>query len=88
MISSGLLLMYGAGAIIGPFLASTIMTVLGGASLFLFAAFCHCALALYVALRSRHESAVPTGELAEFNESLTSALTASQVYEEEIESEN
>jgi MFS family permease len=87
MISSGLLLMYGIGAIIGPFLSSAIMTVLGAGSLFLFAAAIHVALALFIASRRQQEQQVPSLEQADFSESLTSALTSSQVWEEEIEAE-
>jgi MFS family permease len=88
MVSSGLLLMYGIGAIIGPFLSSSIMTMLGAGSLFLFAAVAHIALAIFIASRRRHEMKVPLMEQADFSKSLTSALTASQVYEEEIEAES
>lgn len=87
MISSGLLLMYGLGAIIGPFLSSTVMTVLGGGSLFLFAASAHFLLALFAMLRAGKEEQTPLKEHTDFSDSLASALTASQVYEEEIESE-
>jgi len=88
MISSGLLLMFGMGAVIGPFLSSAIMTILGTGSLFLFAAVAHFILAMFVTLRRHHEDQVPQAEQSDFSDSLTSALTASQVYEEEIEVEN
>jgi MFS family permease len=87
MISSGLLLMYGAGAIVGPFLSSATMTVLGASSLFLFAAVFHAALAVFVAARRRKEDEVASANQKEFSAALASALTASQVYEENIEAE-
>lgn len=85
MISSGLLLMYGAGAVIGPFLAGGIMTVLESGSLFLFAALAHIGLGVFVMARRRKEDEVAATAQTDFNDALTSALTTSQVYEEEIE---
>ena len=79
--------MYGMGAIIGPVLASATMTELGAGSLFLFAAVSHFSLAVFIASRRRLEDEVPDAEQSDFSESLTSALTASQVYAEEIEAE-
>lgn len=87
-ISSGLLLMYGAGAVVGPLVSSGIMTRFGPGSLFLFAAIMHLGLAVYVIARRQRESEVALEEHTDFSDALTSSLTASQVYEEEIESEN
>ena len=87
-ISSGLLLMYGAGAIIGPVLASGIMTVLESGSLFLFAALAHIGLGVFIIARRRKEDEVAATAQTDFSNSLTSALTASQVYEEEIEADS
>ncbi|NNK32337.1 MAG: MFS transporter [Xanthomonadales bacterium] len=84
-ISSGLLLMYGIGAVVGPFLASGVMTFLGAGSLFGFAAAGHALLTLYVIARTRREREVPEENHTPFNDALTSAMTASQVYEDEIE---
>ncbi len=50
-VSSGLLLMYGVGAIIGPFIASALMTLQDSSGLFLFTAIMHILLVLYVTLR-------------------------------------
>ncbi len=87
MISSGLLLMYGVGAVIGPFISSAVMTGLGASSLFLFAAVVHGCLVLFIVLRRARESETPEQDVRDFNDSLTSALTASHVYEEELEAE-
>ena len=87
MISSGLLLMYGAGAIIGPFLSSGLMMVLGNEALFLFAAATHILLAVFVTSRFRRDKQVRAAAHGEFSDALTSALTASQVYEEELKGE-
>ena len=51
MISSGLLLMYGIGAIAGPFLASLAMQAVGAGGLYLYAATVHLLLLAYIASR-------------------------------------
>lgn len=88
MISSGLLLMYGMGAVVGPFISSGMMMWLGGAGLFLFAAASHLVFAVYVATRRRAEKEVADSEHTEFSEALTSVLTTSQVYNQSIEDEH
>ena len=81
-LSSALLLMYGIGAITGPLLASAIMFLVGPGGLFAYSALVHVALAAYLvsARQRRRASAL---HQREFSESLTSALTSSQVYEDE-----
>jgi MFS family permease len=88
MISSGLLLMYGVGAIIGPVLASIFMTVLEAGGLFLFATLAHVGLGAFVMARKGKEDEVKATAHTDFSDALTSALTASQVYEEEIEADH
>ena len=85
MISSGLLLMYGIGAVVGPFLSSGVMTLLGGGGLFLYAALAHVALALYVGARIFGEKRVAEMHHTEFSDALASAMTTSQVYEKSQE---
>jgi MFS family permease len=87
MISSGLLLMYGIGAVIGPFISSGVMTLLGSAGLFLFEAIGHLGLAVYIVIRVRSEKRVDEVEHTEFSEALTSALTTSHVYSKTVEDE-
>jgi MFS family permease len=87
MISSGLLLMYGIGAVVGPLLSAGVMTLLGGGSLFLFAAAGHLLLGVYVTFRIRSEKQVSDAEHTEFSEALTSALTTSHVYKGPAEDE-
>ncbi|HNP65438.1 MAG TPA: MFS transporter [Woeseiaceae bacterium] len=84
MVSSGLLLMYGLGAIVGPFIAAGLMTLGNPAGLFVFTGVIHLLLALYLVQRiSRRES--PSAEHhIEFRDALTAVATVSQVYEEEI----
>ncbi|MBT8061811.1 MAG: MFS transporter [Xanthomonadales bacterium] len=81
-LSSALLLMYGIGAITGPLLASLIMSVSGSGGLFAYSALVHVMLAGYLLFaRQRRRSTVQ--HQREFSDSLTSALTSSQVYEDE-----
>jgi MFS family permease len=83
-ISSGLLLVYGIGAIAGPFIASAGISLFGSKMLFIHTALAHVLLVLFavgrwvVTRRQRHEGQV------EFSDALTAARTASQVYEEEV----
>ena len=85
MISSGLLLMYGIGAIVGPFAASTIMTWTNAAGLYAYTGIVHLCLAVYVTFRTlRRESAPDEAHMA-FGDALATAHTASQVYEDEIQ---
>jgi MFS family permease len=86
MVSSGLLLMYGIGAILGPFIASTLMTWTGPAGLFFFATTIHLLLVTYTILRSFKRESTPADQHIAFSDALASAQTASQVYEEEIQS--
>lgn len=82
-VSSGLLLMYGIGATIGPFLASTLMTWKDAGGLFLFTSFTHAMLVAYVAIRFVRRRNHAEQQIA-FGDALSAAQTASQVYEEEI----
>ena len=83
-VSGGLLLMYGVGAIIGPFVASALMTLHSPGALFLFTAIVHLTLIAYVSVRFllRHNEA--TQQIA-FGDALSAAQTASQVFEEDIQ---
>jgi MFS family permease len=84
MVSSGLLLMYGVGAIIGPFAASAVMSVFDVSGLYVLTGLVHLLLVIYVTQHiARHESA-PLEDHIAFSDALTTAHTASQVYEEEI----
>ncbi|MGB5331243.1 MAG: MFS transporter [Woeseiaceae bacterium] len=83
MVSSGLLLMYGIGATIGPFAASAVMTMQGTGSLFLFTALVHVALVAYVMIRFMRRRTQATQQIA-FSDALSAAQTASQVFEEDI----
>jgi MFS family permease len=84
MISSGLLLMYGLGAIAGPFLASTIMTWTNAAGLYLFTGVVHLLLVAFVSYRMLKRESAPAATHTAFGDALATAVTASQVYEEAI----
>jgi len=84
MLSSGLLLMYGMGAIAGPFIASLLMGIAGPGGLYLFGAVVHFALLGFVLLRIMRRSPVPEEEQLPFADSLASTQTASHIYEDEL----
>jgi MFS family permease len=85
MVSSGLLLMFGIGAIVGPFLASAVMELSGTSGLYLMTLLVHASLAGYVLLRIFRRSSAPMEHHIAFGDALATAHTASQVYEEEIQ---
>jgi len=77
--------MYGIGAILGPFIASTLMTWTSAAGLYGFTGIVHLGLAAFVLYRMlRRESAPDEAHMA-FGDALASAHTASQVYQEEMQ---
>jgi MFS family permease len=84
MISSGLLLMFGLGAIAGPFLAPVVMHFTGPGGLYLFGAAIHTMLLVYIFFRITRRSPVPDEEQIPFSDSLASTQTVSHVYEEEM----
>ncbi|MGI9238738.1 MAG: MFS transporter [Woeseiaceae bacterium] len=85
MVSSGLLLMYGAGAIIGPFIASMLMATLGAVGFFGYTGVVHIILGLYVGYRMLCRARASKEHHISFSDALATAHTASQVYEEEIQ---
>ena len=84
MVSSGLLLVFGSGAILGPFAASAIMAMTGSAGLYILSGVTHLSVSLYVLFRIFRRSSAPTDQHITFSDALATAHTASQVYEEEI----
>ena len=85
MVSSGLLLMFGAGAIVGPFIASALMTVIGDFALYAYTGSVHLLLVLIIIVRSAIRKTAPTDHHIAYSDALATAHTASQVYEEEIQ---
>ena len=85
MVSAGLLLMYGLGAIMGPFIASAMMDAGEPGHLFLFTLVIHLSLALYVFARSMLRTQAPEIDHTSFGDALASTQTRSQIYEDELE---
>ena len=83
-VSSSLLLVYGIGAIIGPFVASTAITLIGSQMLFVFTAATHTLLFVFATARMVIFERAVHPEKVEFSDALTAVQTASQVYEEEV----
>jgi MFS family permease len=83
MVSSGLLLMYGIGAIVGPFLAGAAMTLFSKSSLYLYTTVIHVLIFIYVLSRIPRRAAPPMENHVPFSEALTAVQTASNIYEEE-----
>lgn len=85
MVSSGLLLMYGVGAVLGPFVASAIMTLTDASGLFVFTGVMHLAMSIFIVQRMLRGESRPEEQHIAFGDALATAVTASQVYEEEIQ---
>jgi MFS family permease len=83
-VSSGLLLAYGVGAIVGPFAASAAISAFGSQALFMFAAITHAMLFAFAVTRTIAFGREAHPEQVEFSDALTAVQTASQVYEEEV----
>jgi MFS family permease len=83
-VSSGLLLMYGIGATVGPFVASLMMQGRGPGGLFAFAAIMHVALIVFIVVRTLRGRRAAKHQIA-FVDALSAVQTASVVYEEEIQ---
>jgi MFS family permease len=85
MVSSGLLLLYGVGAIVGPFAASALMTATDASGLYTFTGVVHLAMAGFVVHRMIRRESAPDEQHIAFGDALATAHTASQVYDEEIQ---
>jgi MFS family permease len=85
MVSSGLLLMYGIGAAVGPIFASAVMSAVGGAGLYVFTSCIYVLLVIYLTFRRLRRASMPTEQHIAFADALASAHTTSQVYEEGID---
>jgi len=83
MVSSGLLLMYGLGAIAGPFLAPLLMGFVGPGGLYLFAAGVHLLLLGYTLYRMKERMYKAEEDHRPFADSLAATQTASNYYEED-----
>ncbi len=82
-VSAGLLLVYGLGAIAGPFIASVLITLFDAGGLFGFSAVTHLLLIAFISYRFVKEGNQARRPIA-FSDALSAAQTTSQVYEEEL----
>ena len=85
MISSGLLFMYGAGAVVGPFIASAVMSLLGGSGLFLHTAVFHLAMVAFTLFRAARRETTPEAAHVDFVDAMAATHTKSRVYEREVQ---
>lgn len=60
--SSGLLLLFGLGAALGPILASMFMRGMGASGLFMFTGIVHAALCAFTVFRMTRRAAIPAGQ--------------------------
>lgn len=79
VVSSGLLLMYGIGAVVGPLLASGLMQAMGAPGLYAFTGTIHITLLVYLFVRRYRRSPAAEAEQVTFTEALTAAHTHTQV---------
>ena len=84
MVSSGLLLVFGIGAVLGPFAASAMIVFAATSGLYLLTGLVHLLLAIYIAMRMSRRDSTPIEDRITFSDAMATAHTASQVYEEEI----
>ena len=82
-VSSGLLLLYGIGAVAGPLLSAFMMGFWGPRGLYVFSGIVHLSLFGYVGIRALKRPPVPMEHRTDFGAALASAQTASAVFEPE-----
>jgi len=81
MVSSGMLLMYGLGAIAGPFIGSVLVSMTGAGGMFLLVGAINIILLVYIMYRTLKREQAPDEDQIPFTEALAAASTKSQVYE-------
>ena len=77
--SSGLLLLYGAGAVLGPLVASTAMRFIGPEGLFIHTAAVHVLMAVFAVYRMRQHRRPPEEEREPFMDSIRVAQTVATI---------
>ncbi len=82
-VSAGLLLAYGAGATVGPVIASLLMSLTSAPALYLFIAVIYLPLTVFAVTRIYRQEQVPAAEQVAFSDALSASGTASHAYEEE-----
>ncbi len=83
-ISSGLLLVYGLGAAIGPLIPPILENVITNSALFAFTGSVYVLFALIVVWRMRRRAPISDEDRVSFNDSIISAQTVSQVVTDTI----
>lgn len=84
-VSSASLLVYAAGAVVGPIVAATLMTRIHASHLYSFTAFIHFALALFVLWRIYQRAPVPAKDQVRFIDALEASQTVSSTFETELQ---
>ena len=82
--SSGLLLLFGAGAIVGPLVASFCMSLLGPGGLYAFTLTVHVLLAGFALYRMRRRQRAPEDERTTFRHGLETVSTVSTSFEHDV----
>ncbi|HZX23907.1 MAG TPA: MFS transporter [Woeseiaceae bacterium] len=82
-VSAGLLLAYGAGATVGPVIASLLMSLTSAPALYLFIALMYAPMAMFAVSRIFRTKQVPQADQVAFSDALSASGTASHAYEEE-----
>ncbi|HEX9791578.1 MAG TPA: MFS transporter [Kiloniellales bacterium] len=77
--SSGLLLLYAGGAVVGPIIASVAMRGMGPGGLFVFTAVAHAAMAMFAIYRMTSRAAPPESARGKFADALRMASAVSVV---------
>jgi hypothetical protein len=77
--------MFGAGAVVGPFIASATMSLTGPLGLYWLTTGVHLLLAMYILLRIIRRPSAPLEQHIAFSDALAITHTASHVFEEEIQ---
>lgn len=86
-VSSGLLLVYGAGAVIGPIIASATIAAWDARGLYATTCTVHVLLIVFVFWRMRRREAAPMEEHVSFVEALQATATASATFDYETHPE-
>ena len=86
-VSGALLLVFAAGAVVGPLLAASLMTHFHASVLFGYTAATHLTLALFIAWRMKRREAVPIAEHTRFIDSLEASQTVSTTFDAELQAD-
>lgn len=78
-----LLLLFGAGAIVGPLIASFIMSFVGPTGVYLFTASVHVFMSVFALFRMHRRARAPLEERTTFRHALEAAGTVSNIFEED-----